>query len=108
MTELNTPTSLPMASSCSCCAPADTAAAPEVAITDAASTAEFGVTGMTCAHCVGAVTEEISGIEGVSDVRVALVVGGTSTVTVVSERPIAQSAIAAAVDEAGYVLAPTS
>lgn len=109
MTDSTTPAPLPMASTCACCAPSQSAAVPPVSTkSDSATTAEFGVTGMTCSHCVGAVTEEIGGIEGVSDVRVELVVGGTSTVTVVSDRPIAQGVVAAAVDEAGYVLAPTS
>jgi copper chaperone CopZ len=46
------------------------------------STTSYGVTGMTCAHCVAAVTDEIGSIAGVSTVTVDLVVGGTSRVTV--------------------------
>ncbi|MEZ0164226.1 heavy-metal-associated domain-containing protein [Kineococcus sp. LSe6-4] len=65
---------------------------------------EFGVTGMTCAHCVAAVTEEVSALPGVASVRVDLVPGGTSTVTVDSSTPLDPAALAAAVDEAGYEL----
>ena len=31
---------------------------------------EYTVTGMTCAHCVASVTEEVQEISGVSDVQV--------------------------------------
>ncbi|WP_432562645.1 heavy-metal-associated domain-containing protein [Kineococcus sp. SYSU DK003] len=63
---------------------------------------EFKVNGMTCAHCVSAVTEEVSALPGVESVHVELVAGGTSTVTVTSSTPLEESALAAAVDEAGY------
>ena len=53
------------------------------------STTTYDVTGMTCAHCVQAVTDEVSAIPGVRDVDIELVAGGTSTVTVVSEAPLA-------------------
>lgn len=66
---------------------------------------DYRVTGMTCAHCVAAVTDEITELDGVSTVDVALVEGGTSTVTVTSETPLETQAVAAAVDEAGYALA---
>jgi copper chaperone len=65
---------------------------------------QFSVTGMTCGHCVSAVTEEISALDGVTGVTVELVAGGTSTVTVTSTTPLDTSAVAAAVDEAGYEL----
>ncbi|MEW1960295.1 cation transporter [Kineococcus sp. NPDC059986] len=68
------------------------------------STTAFGVTGMTCAHCVAAVTEEVSALSGVEDVRIELVPDGTSTVTVTATSPLEESAVAAAVDEAGYEL----
>ena len=32
----------------------------------------YNVTGMTCGHCVAAVTEEVSAIPGVSEVKVEL------------------------------------
>jgi copper chaperone CopZ len=66
---------------------------------------EFTVSGMTCEHCVRAVTEEVSALPGVTDVRIRLVAGGTSTVTVDSTSPLDRAAVAAAVDEAGYELA---
>jgi len=65
------------------------------------STTVWTVQGMTCAHCVAAVTEEVSAIPGVSDVAVDLASG---TVTVTAEPAPSADAVAAAVDEAGYTL----
>jgi copper chaperone len=65
-------------------------------------TSSYTVTGMTCAHCVASVTEELMGIPGVSDVRIDL---STGAVSVVSETPLAPEAVAEAIDEAGYALA---
>lgn len=70
-----------------------------------ATTTRYLVDGMTCGHCVQAVTSELSGLPGVQDVGVELVAGGTSTVTVTSDAPLAETDVAAAVDEAGYTLA---
>jgi copper ion binding protein len=61
----------------------------------------YTVSGMTCGHCVSAVSSEISRLDGVTDVRVDLADG---TVTVTSEQPLSDKAVAAAVDEAGYEL----
>lgn len=61
----------------------------------------YTVDGMTCGHCVGAVTEELSQLAGVRDVRVDL---GIGRVTVTSDAPLDREAVAAAVDEAGYDL----
>ena len=66
------------------------------------SQSTFAVTGMTCAHCVASVTEEISEIDGVSDVAVDLPSGA---VTVTSDRPVDEAQVRAAVEEAGYDLA---
>jgi copper chaperone len=66
-------------------------------------TATFTVTGMTCGHCVQAVTDEITSLDGVETVDVDL---SSGAVTVVSHQSLAQDAVAAAVDEAGYALAP--
>jgi copper chaperone len=66
------------------------------------STATYTVTGMTCGHCVSAVTEEVGAVPGVTDVQVDL---ATGALTVTSETPIDDAAVAAAVDEAGYALA---
>ena len=65
------------------------------------STQTFPVTGMTCGHCVGAVSSEVQEIAGVTDVSVELVAGGTSTVSVTSDAPVSVSDVAAALDEAG-------
>ena len=65
-------------------------------------TQTYTVTGMTCEHCVASVTEEVSEIPGVDDVRVVL---ETGTVTVTSSGPIEDTAVQAAVEEAGYRLA---
>lgn len=67
-------------------------------------TAAYTVTGMTCGHCVTAVSTEIGKLTGVSDVRVDL---DTGTVTVTSSAPLVDAEVAAAVDEAGYELAAT-
>ena len=66
------------------------------------TTSTYTVTGMTCGHCVAAVTEEISGIDGVESVDVQL---ETGRVVVVSAAPLTDEAVRAAVDEAGYALA---
>lgn len=68
-------------------------------------TADYRVTGMTCGHCVAAVTEEVTALPGVTDVAIDLVAGGTSRVRVTSDHPLARSDVAEAVDEAGYRLA---
>ena len=66
------------------------------------STATYAVVGMTCGHCVNAVTEEVSQLPGVTGVDVDLASGG---VTVTSEAPVDESAVRAAVEEAGYEVA---
>jgi copper chaperone CopZ len=73
---------------------------------DMTATAAYQVTGMTCEHCAHAVTEEFTRLDGVRDVRVDLVPGGESTVTVTSVSPLPAGDVAAALDEAGdYTLA---
>lgn len=67
-------------------------------------TTTYAVQGMTCGHCVNAVTEELTSLDGVSGVDVALVAGGVSTVTVTSDGPLDAASVAAAVDEAGYAV----
>ncbi len=64
-------------------------------------TRTYAVTGMTCEHCVHAVTGELTGLDGVSRIDVDLVPGGQSRVTVTSEGELAEQAVAAALDEAG-------
>jgi copper chaperone len=63
----------------------------------------YTVTGMTCGHCVSAVTTELSRLPGVSDVQVDLPTGRV-VVTSAAELPADQ--VRAAVDEAGYALIP--
>ena len=66
------------------------------------TTATYTVTGMTCSHCVSAVTEEVSAVAGVTDVDVDLASGA---LTVTSDDPIDPAAVRAAVAEAGYQVA---
>lgn len=63
-----------------------------------ADTHTYTVKGMTCEHCKLSVTEEISEIDGVASVDVDLPSG---RVTVTGEN-VADDAVKAAVDEAGY------
>ncbi|NKX92730.1 heavy-metal-associated domain-containing protein [Sanguibacter hominis ATCC BAA-789] len=63
------------------------------------------VTGMTCGHCVSAVTRELEAVPSVKNVSVDLNVGEASTVTVVSDAPLPEDALREAIDEAGYELA---
>ncbi len=65
------------------------------------STQTFPVTGLTCGHCVSAVTSEVAALPGVKDVQVELVADGTSTVSVTSDEALTDAAVAAALDEAG-------
>ncbi|HVX16396.1 MAG TPA: heavy metal-associated domain-containing protein [Acidimicrobiales bacterium] len=67
------------------------------------TTATFEIAGMSCEHCVRAVTEELSAIDGVTDVHVDLAAG---TAEVTSDAPLPDAAVRAAVDEAGYELTP--
>jgi len=69
------------------------------------TTTTYSVTGMTCSHCVAAVTQEICRLDVVSAVDVDLNAGGDSRVTVTSTAPVPVDAIREAVDEAGYTLA---
>jgi copper chaperone len=69
------------------------------------TTQTYRVTGMTCGHCVAAVTEELTALADVTSVAVDLVAGGTSDVTVESSAPLDRATVAEAVDEAGYALA---
>jgi copper chaperone len=70
------------------------------------TTTTYKVTGMTCEHCVNAVTSEVGALDGVDSVQVLLVPEGISTVTVTSAAPVSDPEITAALDEAGgYQLA---
>jgi copper ion binding protein len=65
------------------------------------ATSTYQVEGMTCGHCVSAVSSEIGQLSGVSDVSVDL---ETGKVTVTAEQPLDVDAVRAAVEEAGYEL----
>lgn len=65
------------------------------------SEASYIVTGVTCGHCVASVTEEITKIDGITAVAVDL---PTGAVTVTSDRPVDDSQIRTALEEAGYQL----
>ena len=69
------------------------------------TTTTYHVTGMTCGHCVNAVTGELVKLDGVSDVAVEL---DTGAVTVTSEAALDNEEVRAAVDEAGFELAASS
>lgn len=66
------------------------------------TTRTYRVTGMTCGHCVSAVSREVGALDVVTDVQVDL---GSGDVTVQSTRPLTDAEIGAALDEAGYELA---
>jgi copper chaperone len=66
------------------------------------TTASYTVVGMTCGHCVSAVTEEVGQVPGVTGVEVDLGSGG---LTVTSDAPVDEAAVRAAVEEAGYSVA---
>ncbi|MDJ0379743.1 cation transporter [Streptomyces sp. G-G2] len=70
--------------------------------TDTQTTTVYRVTGMTCGHCEGAVTSELTALPGVSSVKA---VAATGEVTVVSAAPLTEDDVRAAVDEAGYAYA---
>jgi copper chaperone CopZ len=65
------------------------------------STSTYTVVGMTCGHCVNAVTEEVQQVPGVTGVEVDLASGGLT----VTGETVDDAAVAAAVEEAGYSLA---
>ncbi|RMI39539.1 cation transporter [Streptomyces triticirhizae] len=66
--------------------------------------AVYTVEGMTCAHCVSAVTAEVGALSSVGEVTVDLASG---RMRVVSGEPLADAAVAEAVEEAGYRLVST-
>lgn len=62
------------------------------------NTLTFRVDGMTCDHCVQAVTNEVSGVDGVQSVEVDL---ESKRVTVVGTA-VDTGSVMSAIDEAGY------
>ncbi|AZM62189.1 MULTISPECIES: heavy-metal-associated domain-containing protein [unclassified Streptomyces] len=72
--------------------------------TQGSVTTVYKVSGMSCGHCEGAVSGELSALPGVSSVTA---VASSGEVTVVSAAPLDEAAVRAAVDEAGYELTGT-
>lgn len=68
------------------------------------TTTTYAVKGMTCGHCVQAVSTEVGRVAGVTAVQVDLAAG---SVTVTSDGPSDEQAVRAAVDEAGYEVVGT-
>ncbi|MCH5671548.1 heavy-metal-associated domain-containing protein [Streptomyces gilvus] len=69
--------------------------------TQGSVTTVYKVSGMSCGHCEGSVSSEISELPGVTSVKA---VASAGEVTVVSAAPLDEAAVRAAVDEAGFEL----
>lgn len=67
------------------------------------STKTYTVVGMTCGHCINSVQTEVAKINGVTGVEVDL---ATGQVSVQSAEPVSDEAFGAAIDEAGFEVAP--
>ena len=63
------------------------------------TTERFQVPGVSCQHCVNAITKEVSALPGVQRVQVAL---DDKTVTVEHGEQVGTDQIVAAINEAGY------
>jgi copper chaperone len=66
---------------------------------------KYGVTGMTCGHCVKSVTEEVAALTGVSEVKIDLIKDGQSVMTLTTENGIDFNQVKDAVAEAGSYVA---
>ena len=62
----------------------------------------FSVPGVSCGHCVAAVTEQVEQVAGVE----AVVVDLETKLVTVSGHEVDDGAVRAAIDEAGYEIAP--
>ncbi len=72
---------------------------------DAATTERtYRVTGMTCSHCAASVREEVGELAGVEVLDVDL---DSGRLVVAGEAADSQDAIRAAVEAAGYTVAPS-
>ncbi|MEU6011257.1 heavy-metal-associated domain-containing protein [Streptomyces sp. NPDC047453] len=83
----------------SCCGTGSRSSNATIHVQDAGVTAIYQVSGMTCGHCEGAVSQEISALEGVTAVAAD---AKTGEVTVTSAATLDEETVRAAVDEAGY------
>ncbi len=63
------------------------------------TTEQFTVPGISCQHCINAVTKEVSAIDGVASVQVTL---DDKRVVVTHAPGVQTAAIVAAINEAGY------
>ncbi|WP_432753264.1 heavy-metal-associated domain-containing protein [Streptomyces sp. JL2001] len=95
-----TKTELPQVTG-SCCSPSGSCHDGAADAPAGGVTTVYEVKGMTCGHCEGAVSGELSELAGVSSVTA---VAATGRVTVTSNAPLDEEAVRAAVDEAGYEL----
>ncbi|MDT0453401.1 heavy-metal-associated domain-containing protein [Streptomyces hesseae] len=86
----------------SCCTPGGSCGSSAAADVQVGVTTVYKVTGMTCGHCEGSISQEVSALAGVTSVKA---VAATGLVTVTSTGPLDDEAVRAAVDEAGYELA---
>ena len=107
ITVISPPVSRSCGTDCGCCASNAGVTAPDPTSTttpipapeggSSMSTATYTVTGMTCGHCVAAVTEELRRLDGVTSVEVDLNADGPSRVTVTSGVPLPEDAVRGAV-----------
>lgn len=102
-----TPRLLPPASTgCGCCAPATPSGAASAPVgTDTGATPEtavYQVTGMTCGHCIGSVTDAVNTLPQVDDVHINLVAEGISTVSVTGTA--APESVRQAIEAADYTV----
>ena len=66
-------------------------------------TETFNVPGISCQHCVNAISNEVSALGGVKDVQVEL---GSKTVRVNADETVSRETLVAAIQEAGYDVSP--
>lgn len=62
-------------------------------------TKDFNVPEMSCQHCVNAITKEVSGVEGVQNVKIDL---SSKRVSVQANDSVATATLVEAINEAGY------
>ena len=109
MSDISSTPSTPAAetSGCSCCCSAPTSGLQigrPKRDTGSIVVTEYGVEGMTCAGCASGVTAQLKKVAGVTDVRVYLTPGKTSTVSVESRSQLSLDVVRGAVAMAGYSL----
>lgn len=80
-------------SSCACCSGETSTGATTRDTDQNLVQATYAVTGMTRGHCATSVSGELQELEGVSAVRVDLVAGGISTVSVASQEALAEEQV---------------